>query len=206
MVRSTPLTTGAMLLPVKGTARFGLAGSLLAMVSEADAEPAADGAKRTVTSADLPGTMVIGTARETGVNAAPLLAIARTVRSAVPVLLIVSFASLVWPAVRLPKSREAGTTEMDGASPPAPAPVRATVTVARAGSLLAIDSVPDTPPGAFGEKRTVTSADCPAGIASGNAGAAMLNRGLLLPMLLTISVAAPPLLTVILRSFVWPGF
>src|SRR6266566_2759319 len=69
-----------------------------------------------------------------------------------------------------------------------------------------MDSVPDTAPAAFGENRTVTLADCPARIASGSAGATTLNRGLLLVMELNVSVAAPPLLIVNVRSFVWPTF
>jgi hypothetical protein len=94
----------------------------------------------------------------------------------------VIFASLIWPVVTAPKSKDAGRTEIDGARPEAPVPVRATVTVDRAGSELTIVSVPDTAPEAFGEKRTVTSAECPTSMATGSDGAVTLNRGLLLAM------------------------
>src|SRR5258708_6841243 len=99
------------------------------MVSAAEARPAASGAKRTVMSTDLPGTMVMGTAGETTVKAAALLEIELTVKSAAPVLLKVSVTSLIWPVFTLPKSRDAGVTEIEGASPAAPVPLRATVTV-----------------------------------------------------------------------------
>src|SRR5262245_13180893 len=134
MVRSTLLTAVAIPLPARGTVTFGLAGSLLVMVREAEAMPGLDGPKRTVMSAVLPGTMVMGASRSTRVKAAPLLEIERTTRSAAPVLPIVSFASLVWPVATPPKSRDAGETEIDGAGPPAPVPLTATVTVDRAGS------------------------------------------------------------------------
>src|SRR6266850_2522697 len=67
-----------------------------------------------------------------------------------------------------------------------------------------MESVPDTAPPALGENRTVTLADSPAGIVSGGTGATTLNRGLLLAIELTVSVAAPPLPIVNVRSFVWP--
>src|SRR5262249_30407461 len=162
------------------------------------------GAKRTVRSTDLPATMVIGATSETTVKAAPLLATELIVRSAEPALLRVSVTSLIWPVFTLPKSSDGGVTEIEGASPAVPVPLRARVTVDGAGSLLVTDSVRDTAPAAFGENRTVTLADCPAGIASGSAGAVTLNRGLLLVMELTVSAAAPLAPIVNVRSFVWP--
>src|SRR5436189_6181635 len=105
------------------------------MVSEAATGPAAEGAKRTVMSIDLPATTVMGTASETTVKAAELLAIELIVRSAEPVLPRVSVASLIWPVLTLPKSSDGGVTEIEGASPAAPVPLRATATVDCAGSL-----------------------------------------------------------------------
>src|SRR6059036_3861865 len=100
------------------------------MVRVAEARPAADGANRTVMSTDLPATTVMGRVSETTVNPAALLAIELTVKSADPVLLKLSVASLIWPVLTLPKSSDAGMTEIEGASPPAaPVPLRATVTV-----------------------------------------------------------------------------
>src|SRR6185369_8712886 len=204
MVRSTLLSTWVTPLPVKETESVGRVGSLLAIVSAAETEPAAAGVKRRVRSTDRPGITAKGTAGETSVKAAPLLVIERIVRSAVPLLPTVIFVSLIWPVVTAPKSKDAGRTEIDGARPEEPVPVRATVTVDRAGSELTIDKVPETDPNAFGEKRTVTSADCPTWIVTGSSGAVTPNRGLLLVTDLTVSGAVPLLLIVNLRSFVWP--
>ena len=69
------LTVGANPLPERATVRLDLTGSLLAMVSEPKAGPAAGGAKRTVTSMAFPGATVMGEAGETIVKAAAALAI-----------------------------------------------------------------------------------------------------------------------------------
>src|SRR5256884_496788 len=175
MVRRTAPAAAARPIPVRGTARLGLAGSLLATVSEAAAAPVAEGAKRTVTSVDFPVAIVKGAAGETIVNAAEPLEIDRTVRSALPELPTVNLESFVCPTVTAPKSRDAGATEMTGAAA-APDPLRAIVTVERVGSLLEMDSVPETAPPAFGEKRTITSMDCPAAIVVGRGGDTTLYR------------------------------
>src|SRR5713226_4973581 len=111
MVRWTLLTAGATPLPVKPTVTLGRDASLLAIAREAEAAPARKGAKRTVTSLDLPAATVNAAAGETTVKAGLIRVIERTARSAVPVLPIANFKSLVWPMATLPKSTEAGTTE-----------------------------------------------------------------------------------------------
>src|SRR5216684_2614063 len=113
MVRRILLETGATPTPVREIGRFGLAGSLLLTLSKAENGPATEGAKRTVTSVDLPAETVSGGAGETTVKAAPLIEIDRTVRSDEPLLLIVNFESLVWPVVTPPKSSKPGETKMD---------------------------------------------------------------------------------------------
>ena len=70
--------------------------------------------------------------------------------------------------------------------------------------MLAIDSVPDKAPEAFGAKRTETSADCLAAIVKGSAGDTTMKRALLLVIPLMVRGADPLLITASFRSFVWP--
>src|SRR5262249_43723830 len=150
------------------------------MMSEADTAPAADGAKRTVTSTGLPAATVKGAEGVTIVKAALLLEIERTARSPVPALLMVNLVSFEKPLVTAPKSSEVGVREIDGdCALMAPAPVTVMVATPRAGSLLEIESAADTGPAAFGANRTVTSADCPIGIVMGGAADTIVNLGLL---------------------------
>src|SRR5437899_7308734 len=167
----------SVLLPESAIVRLSLTGSLLRRVRMLDAGPAAEGANRTVTPVEAPAATAKGATGETIVNAAEALEIDRTVRSALPELPTVNLESFICPTVTAPKSRDAGATEMTGAAA-APDPLREIVTVERVGSLLEMDSVPETAPPAFGEKRTITSMDCPAGIVVGSGGDTTLYRWL----------------------------
>src|SRR5215475_14251522 len=101
-------------VPVRETETLGRAGSLLAIVSVADLAPAAVGAKLTEMVCCAPGAMALARAPEMEKGAArPVSAV--MLSAAVPVLLTVSEADLVWPTVTEPKSSEAAT-EMAGAA------------------------------------------------------------------------------------------
>src|SRR5215468_1970996 len=85
------------------------------MVSVADLAPAAVGAKVREMVCCAPGAMALARAPEMEKGAArPVSAV--MLSAAVPVLLTVSEADLVWPTVTEPKSRLAGVTEMAGAA------------------------------------------------------------------------------------------
>src|SRR5205814_9077990 len=87
-----------------------------------------------------------------------------------------------------------------------PNPVIATVSDERVGSLLKIERFEATDPTPLGANRTVTSTDCPPGIVVGSAGDTMLYRRLEALIEVTLRSAVPLLLTVIVRSLVWPEF
>src|SRR5438445_615575 len=173
MVRSTLPAAAPSPAPLTDTARLGLAGSLLATASEAEAATVATGAYRTVTSADFPLATVKGVAGDTMLNTPAPPLIAETTMSAAPTLLTVNFESFVWPTVTAPKSRLDGAREVAGEGT-LPNPVIATVSDERVGSLLKIERFEATDPTPLGANRTVTSTDCPAGIVVGSAGDTML--------------------------------
>src|SRR6266566_1622750 len=204
MVRRTAPAAAARPIPVRGTARLGLAGSLLATVSEAAAAPMKEGAKRTVTSVDFPVAIVKGAAGETMVNAAEPLPIEATVRSAAPTLPMVSFASLVWPIEALPKSSTAGAMTMDGCALSVLLPESAIVRLNLTGSLLSRVRVLDAGPAAKGAKRTVTPAEAPAATVKGATGETTVNAAEPLEIDRTVRSALPELPTVNLESFVCP--
>src|SRR5437868_1647687 len=108
MVRSTLPAAAPSPAPLTDTARLGLAGSLLATASDAEAATVATGAYRTVTSTDFALATVKGMAGDTMLNTPAPPLIAETTRSAAPTLPTVNFRSFVCPAGTLPKSSEAG--------------------------------------------------------------------------------------------------
>src|SRR4051812_33440620 len=106
---------------------------------------AAVGVKRTVTDALAPAAIVSD--EPTAANCGLSLVIELTTSAPVPLFVIVTVKSLGWPIVTVPNARAAGDTPIegvDGTTPVVPLPVRLTGTLARAGSLLASNRVPET--------------------------------------------------------------
>src|SRR3989338_1679351 len=137
---------GAMPVPLKLT-EAGPAS--LAIETVSPAAPTASGAKVTSKVTRLPGAMGESAGRLRAKPAAPPRLMELTVRSALPVLLMVTVCGpLVAPTMTLPKLKLAGLTSMAGATP---VPLRRTE--APPASLL-IEMVSPTAPAARGAKVT----------------------------------------------------
>ena len=138
---------------------------------------------------------------ETRVNVEFEIASNDNVRGAVPVLLMFSVISAVWPTVTVPKFRLVVETAIFGTAAEMPVPVSVTAILGFKGSLLEIVSVPGWGPDVVGLNVTVSVALAPAAIGATDVGETVNG-----PLTLTVMFngAVPLLRTVTTRSAVCP--
>src|SRR5689334_14263817 len=130
----------AIPVPLSCTVMLPLAESLLAIVSVPDCAPSPVGLNVRMALALAPAATV-RVAGDTEKGAAVLRPV--TFRAAEPLFDIVSVAVWLCPTMTLPNVTLAGVTDICGAAAATPVPLRGTVTLPLAGSLLAIVRVPD---------------------------------------------------------------
>ena len=141
-------------VPLSGTVKLGLAGSLLEITSVPVVRAAVVVTKRTITLVELPGATLNGAAGEVTVNPDEVVSEV-TVRSPPLVLLTVTSMSFGWLKMTVPKLSDRGSTAIDGLAGAAPVPLRLT-DAGEFGSSLAMVSVALAAPAADGANRTVT--------------------------------------------------